>query len=1108
MSTLIQLASKEFDGTDYVYVYADGTPSENGEELRAATQECKINWNLTGRRQTVLVGPGAYSLNFDPISIDGAIDITGISSTKDDTNIIPGTLAITDSGSIYANFFDVNDGSFANDLQDLYVSILNQGYNPGPGLGSNSYRDTNGDTIIVLSKGFSAVKINTRTKAYQICSHSSSYNSVFVDKITGNIYTFEFSGGWKLKKFNSAFTGFDPSFTEPIFNSPGITSLISDSSGSLYARGFFSTVNGFSRNNFVKLQSNGSLDPVFNIGTGFNSNVTDFALDNINNQIIVVGFFNNYNGNPTQRVARLDKTTGAYSLLPGQTVAFNNFVLSVDIMESNGYIIFSGYFSSYNGGSYPSGTVRTDLLGGSPVQFIDSNINPFDINNSYYDIYEERMYLYPTTGNNIINGTPFDLSNSVLKIKPNLSVEEVIIVTPGLPNPGSTPSLLAFTNSDGSKYILYPKYLGDYQYFPVFIDGGVISNSIFTNTISNMIVKGPILTDTNGTSETILRNLTAYYVKTYDDFYNPSTPFAFNSLNIIDTSVINLTFSRGNLTINSSEINQYQPNNNFASSNITTSVNIFITKSKVNNFYSNQTGINIQDVRMYDTEATYAFNGLTTNTYDPGNSQYLGSIIYNVIIENCRINYSFSQTIINSSYIKDSILTNDCFVFDNGGSIYHVGFGNYNLEVNSCTINNTYQSFIFTLANYGSYTSSSPVNFGPNIRVNGVNITNNYRSFQFNVSCAFRPSIFFNNVNASLTTSCMGYVNTLLDGNIFQIYDYGSSMKCTNCFVTNEQGQVADSMSYTLIPDFANGNYDTSNIIFEDFQFINCSATAGSGNDVTGRTLNISTNNSIGVDLTYNQVSFINCSITSENFNADSFLSNIRCSNTGSFRNIQFKNCNVATLKNSYTAAFLSNNLISNLTLDNVQFINCSAPSGFLAEIQSINVYLETIVKFIECSVYVNNYPSFVADTSGASYWNSYSDLNPLLYFENCSINSGNKNGFVYSKNSNSTLIDPIRMDFIQCTSRAEECFYKGFPFNTLAIIHASFCKSANNSFGNQYFPTVELNFSGNITHCSMGPNSLGTNSGAITASGLVLNLSNTSSSIASLSLYSGSLNV
>jgi hypothetical protein len=354
----------------------------------------------------------------------------------------------------------------------------------------------------------------------------------------------------------------------------------------------------------------------------------------------------------------------------------------------------------------------------------------------------------------------------------------------------------------------------------------------------------------------------------------------------------------------------------------------------------------------------------------------------------------------------------------------------------------------------------------------------------------------------------MSYTNTLLDSSVFTVGDYGSVMKCINCSVTNENGDIFDSISYIISPEFADNNYSTGEIIIQEFMFHNCSVSAAT--NITTNTLNVVTTDTIGVDLSIRNTTFINCSIDCQNFDADSFLSNIKCGETLIFAGLQFNNCNLIVEKTAGKSSFLSSNLTPNLSLGGIQFTNCSTPYGFLAEIASINVYIQDIISFIECSVYRQIKPSFVSDRSGASYWNPNTITStPLLYFENCSIsNSTTKGGFIYSEFTNSMLVDAIRFDFIQCTSSVEDCFYKGFGSNTLAIIHASFCKSGPNSFGNQYFPTVELNFSGNITHCSMGTSSLGTGSGAITAPGLVLNLSNTSNSVALLSLYSGSLNV
>ncbi|MBK9175137.1 MAG: hypothetical protein IPM46_02135 [Flavobacteriales bacterium] len=90
----------------------------------------------------------------------------------------------------------------------------------------------------------------------------------------------------------------------------------------------------------------GTLDPVFNVGTGANNRVTSAVLQN-DGRVVVVGNFTSYNGTAINRVARLnlDGSLDA-GFTPG--TAANNQVNSV-ALASTGGIVIGGTFSSYDG---------------------------------------------------------------------------------------------------------------------------------------------------------------------------------------------------------------------------------------------------------------------------------------------------------------------------------------------------------------------------------------------------------------------------------------------------------------------------------------------------------------------------------------------------------------------------------------------------------------------------------------------------------------------------------------------------------------------------------------------------------------------------------------
>lgn len=116
--------------------------------------------------------------------------------------------------------------------------------------------------------------------------------------------------------------------------------------GSVVAVGNFTSYNGSSRNNIVKLTSTGQLDNSFVVGTGFNGSVRRIALQP-DGKVLVIGVFTSYNGAPCGGIARLNADgtldTG-FVTGTGQTSAF-------DIACDGYYIYLCGNSVVYNGGT-------------------------------------------------------------------------------------------------------------------------------------------------------------------------------------------------------------------------------------------------------------------------------------------------------------------------------------------------------------------------------------------------------------------------------------------------------------------------------------------------------------------------------------------------------------------------------------------------------------------------------------------------------------------------------------------------------------------------------------------------------------------------------------
>ena len=142
--------------------------------------------------------------------------------------------------------------------------------------------------------------------------------------------------------------------------------------GKIIIGGFFTTYNGVSSNNIARLNSDGTIDPSFNVGTGANSSVTSINIQP-DGKIIIMGQFTSYNGVSRNRIARLN-VDGSLDLTFTPGTGANNTIFTSET-QNDGKLIIGGQFTSYNGTTRISiarllmtcPTLTTSLLGQSNI---------------------------------------------------------------------------------------------------------------------------------------------------------------------------------------------------------------------------------------------------------------------------------------------------------------------------------------------------------------------------------------------------------------------------------------------------------------------------------------------------------------------------------------------------------------------------------------------------------------------------------------------------------------------------------------------------------------------------------------------------------------------
>jgi len=132
-----------------------------------------------------------------------------------------------------------------------------------------------------------------------------------------------------------------------------------DSSDDVYVGGYFTTFKNSSANNIARLNNDGSLDTGFITGTGFTSTVTTIAPANDGSgDVYVGGGFASYDGTALGYIARLN-LDGTLDTVFDAGTGFNSNVTNIaPAIDGSGDVYVSGYFTSYNGIAVGSGLIR------------------------------------------------------------------------------------------------------------------------------------------------------------------------------------------------------------------------------------------------------------------------------------------------------------------------------------------------------------------------------------------------------------------------------------------------------------------------------------------------------------------------------------------------------------------------------------------------------------------------------------------------------------------------------------------------------------------------------------------------------------------------------
>jgi uncharacterized delta-60 repeat protein len=247
---------------------------------------------------------------------DGSKDLSFAMGASFSANIYS-TLLQADGKIIVGGSFTTFNGSSAGKLIRL---------------NTDGSRDNSFDTAIAASTGI-VYSIALQSDGNVIIVGSfTKYNNTTANKITrilpnGNL---------------------DTTFATGTGASGVINTVQIQSDGKVIIAGTFTTFNGVSCNRIIRLNPNGSIDTTFSIGTGFNDDARTLALQT-DGKILVGGDFTTYNGIGANRIVRLN-TDGTVDSSFNLGSGFSDSGVYVIKLGAGGSIMVGGSFNAkFNG---------------------------------------------------------------------------------------------------------------------------------------------------------------------------------------------------------------------------------------------------------------------------------------------------------------------------------------------------------------------------------------------------------------------------------------------------------------------------------------------------------------------------------------------------------------------------------------------------------------------------------------------------------------------------------------------------------------------------------------------------------------------------------------
>jgi len=318
------------------------------------------------------------------LNTDGTIDDSFNVGSGFDNSVVA-LIQQSDGKLVVGGSFTTYDGSTYNKIIRLNTDgTIDNGFNIGSGFNGNIYSIIQqSDNKLILAGYFSTYD-------------GSTYNCIIRLNTDGTI---------------------DNSFNVGSGFNDTVVTVIQQSDNKLVVAGGFITYDGSTYNYIIRLNTDGTIDNSFSIGSGFNAGVTKI-IKQTDDKLVVVGNFDTYDGSTYNRIIRLN-TDGTIDNGFNIGSGFSNSIMSIT-KQTDDKLVVVGYFTTYDGSTYnriirlnTDGTIDDsfDIIDDTRILFFNPQTNNFELGGDYSTTFTDRSLvdkeyvdLKSTTGYNFANG--------------------------------------------------------------------------------------------------------------------------------------------------------------------------------------------------------------------------------------------------------------------------------------------------------------------------------------------------------------------------------------------------------------------------------------------------------------------------------------------------------------------------------------------------------------------------------------------------------------------------------------------------------------------------------------------------------------------------------